>query len=361
VLLRFIKVVIVLLFLTAVAGSQGQQLPPGDDAQSGTLRIAASHARENKEYDKAISLYGESIQKARAAGNQLAEGRSLFMQGYTYWKIDRYFEARESLEKALPLLEPAGQSDLIPESRFYLGHTYSHLGELAKARTMLEKALPDLDDRKALAMQMLASVALKQGDYASAESFATQAAALYHTAKNLSSEALSLQLLAMVQQAQSNNSGAIETRKKVLTLLRALQAAGDSSAGLNERIAQQLSGMGSNYENIGSKDKAMESYLEALAVEKKSGLKRAAALTNQTLGVFYGSRSEYSKAQMYLQAAAEDYAETGQLSEELDICLLQGDYDVLAGDATEAQKTYSLVINRAKSAGLAEQEGKARD
>lgn len=149
----------------------------GDEAGvAQTLHSEGSVAAQQGEYDRARTLYLESLETRRRRHDLAGVASLLSNLGIIAWFQGDFAEARRLYEESLALRRQLGNRWAIGNSLNNLGLVVRDLGDAPEARRLLEECVAinrELGDRwsTANALGSLADVALSQGDFRAARDF----------------------------------------------------------------------------------------------------------------------------------------------------------------------------------------------
>ncbi|MCX4627097.1 BTAD domain-containing putative transcriptional regulator [Streptomyces sp. NBC_01443] len=191
------------------------------------LALCSSFFGVGNRFDAWWRTHHAAITATRRAGNRSGEAMLLAGVGQLRYNQDRYAEAHDYLDRALPLFEEAGDLRGQAAVRAGTGSTYREQGRLAAARHALAPAVAAFAEVKddaglGYASRLLASVDLEQGRCA--EAMATLATALeaYRRLGSRRGEALTLRTTGLVHRALGDHGRAKPLFEQALALLSSL-------------------------------------------------------------------------------------------------------------------------------------------
>jgi adenylate cyclase len=173
-----------------------------------TLHSEGSVAGQQGEYDRARTLYLESLETRRRHHDTAGVASLLSNLGIIAWFQGNFAEARRLGEESLALRRQLGNRWAIGNSLNNLGLVVRDLGDIPAARRLLEECVAinrELGDRwsTANALGSLADVALSQGDLRAARDFLVENLHANRDLGDRTGIAFSLELFAQLAAAQA--------------------------------------------------------------------------------------------------------------------------------------------------------------
>jgi CHAT domain-containing protein/tetratricopeptide (TPR) repeat protein len=239
-----------------------------DDAQiqAASLSNLALLAVEQGEFQQGITASLESLQKAREAGDRVAQIRTLNILGYAYDQLAEGQKALQSYRQALDLAQAISNARLEATVLNNLGETYLALGDLETALKHFQQALPvmhRLGDRSEEAKTLInagqAFQRLKRSDEAR-KSF-DQALALARALKDPETQTFALAHQASLFVKLRQPARAVEPAQQALRLAQ----------GFPDREISPLYTLGNAHREMGELRSAQEELERALSLAHDRG------------------------------------------------------------------------------------------
>jgi predicted ATPase/class 3 adenylate cyclase len=237
------------------------------------LELAADHAREGYQNEKAIELYDRLLALVESAPAQDAASaklvnRTLRTKGCVYELVGRWADAELLYRRAIDLAQEAGD---------------------ARAHFLSRRSLSWL--------QYL------RGEYASAMTGCVAELAIAEAAGDASEIASIMAEMGGIHAALGDHSNALKCHARSLAISRELA---DPS-----EIAQALNNLGSVYDVLGEQEKAMEHYSESLALYEELRDRRHIAAVLGNIGVLHSSSDNAAEALVCYRRQLEISEEIG--------------------------------------------------
>ncbi len=241
-----------------------------EHAQTETERIdlLIDQAMEVRNYDveKALKLADEILSRSDAAGYTLGKGRGLNMQGWCYWRLGEYEDAREVLNGAYKIARDAKNKGLETRVLNNFAAVYRDLGDLVRSLNYLDKALQLIEesgDRKvqAVTLASIAAIYYDLADYDNALESARRALPVFEGQKDIHRLGNLHYILGNIYFKQGDYSAALEHFQ------RNAELADDGTIA----HALALSGLGKVYYKMGVSGPAEEYLANALKVGEEMG------------------------------------------------------------------------------------------
>ena len=189
--------------------SRAQGLLPEGDPQLARLLVLIGEALEGTaNHAKAGDRYGEALEAATALGDRGVEGRSRLGRAHVWFIVEPERPSAEVIaeaERAIELLEAAGDEEAIAEAWRLVGESRMYEGRAAQGRIALERALARVDiethARSVNAISFALSMCLIEGParLEEAAAFATERLALARAGGLRSFEADMLHVLGLAE------------------------------------------------------------------------------------------------------------------------------------------------------------------
>ena len=188
------------------------------------LNDLATVYRRSGEAEMAIAMQEEAIAKSRASGNRRVEASSLNNMGTAYKDLGEYGQAIETFERALPAFRAL--NDAVGEARTLnnLGNVLRLQGDDARARDLYLQVLafnsetdPGGDD-EASALNNLASVLYRLGDYGEALEHSRRSLEIRRRLRRLSGQASSLHNIGQSLQKLGQSEEALASLEEALRI-----------------------------------------------------------------------------------------------------------------------------------------------
>ncbi len=217
--------------------------------------------------DRAIALYEDALERARAAGAAGIEGWALGGLGLIQWALGEPEEAVDLYAQALPLLRSAGEEEGVRTTLFKLGFACVTLGRWDEAEAALEEVL-----ERARAVR----------------DSSAEAAALHH--------------LGEVAAGRGDRRGAIELYEQALALRR----------GKPLFEARTLHALGQAHDAMGERETARAHYLRALDLRQEVKDRRGEGETRLGLARLLRDDGDLASARREVEAAIDTLEEYWQ-------------------------------------------------
>ena len=123
-------------------------LPEGDAQRLALLPLIAESLEGTANHARAIEVYGEALAAAAASGDPGVEGRARLGRAHAWFVVEPERPSSEVVseaERAIELLEAAGDEESIAEGWRLVGESRMYEGHAAQGRLALERALAGLD------------------------------------------------------------------------------------------------------------------------------------------------------------------------------------------------------------------------
>jgi DNA-binding CsgD family transcriptional regulator len=196
--------------------SEGRQwferLLPGSEkvpapVRAKALKSAGWFAYQQKDFDHAETLLGESLEVYQLLGDKQNIATSLYRLGLVAWARGDFPLAQLQTEEALSLFYQIDSKEGIADSLLVLSYAAIERGEYNRARELSEQGLllfREISDQWGIAYTLLglARAVLLQGDAVTAQSLTEESLAISIELKNLGGIASCLEQLAEISAAQ---------------------------------------------------------------------------------------------------------------------------------------------------------------
>jgi len=264
-----------------------------DDAQiqAASLSNLALLAVEQGEFQQGITASLESLQKAREAGDRVAQIRTLNILGYAYDQLAEGQKALQSYQQALDLARATANAKLEATALNNLGETYLALGDWETALKHFRQALPvihRLGDRSAEAKTLINAgqtfQRLKRFDEAR-KSF-DQALALARALKDPETQTFALAHQASLFVKLRQPARAVEPARQALRLAQ----------GFPDREISVLYTLGDAHRQMGELRSAQEELERALSLAHDRGDRSFEAEISLTLAKTARDRGDLTAA-----------------------------------------------------------------
>jgi CHAT domain-containing protein/Tfp pilus assembly protein PilF len=293
--------------------------------EAGTLLRLGSVSHNLSRLTEALDYYNQALPIWKALGDRAKEAQTLSGMGWTYYSIGELQKALQNYNLALPirraLQDLRGQAQTLTT----IGQIYRSLGEPQLAMEQYNQALPlarQAGDKvqEAFALNNYAYLDIDLGEYQKALDYLEQALPLWRETGNRYGEADALNSEGIVYHNLSDFEKALEYYERALELWRFVGARGGEADALNN--------IGSVYwSQRGSAQKAIDYLNQALALRRAIGQRLGEADTLNNLGLVYEELDERDRALDYfMRALAIDSGHASTLSNICRNYYLRGDY-----------------------------------
>jgi len=326
--------------LTALAQQQQQQQQqqPGDEprAEADLLRWLAVLHQEHGQDDLARGYYERAIDRHRAAGNRLDEGRTRANLGKLHAEQGRLEDARREYEQAFAIARERGNLRGEAEVALLIGNLDYLQGRLDSAQQGWSHAITlcgQTGDRglQGLITANLVAIFETRGDMAAAIAHCDQALALVREVGNRRFEGFVLNTRGTLCHAQGRFGDARLDFEQSLTLLR--------EAGSRLAESYTLGAIGDLEREQGRPDAAIPYFEAALALGRASGFGEVVGESLRGLAEVYLLQRRDAEAQTAL-AEAEAVLRSGNNPQELGkVLAVRGRLELGLGDAARAART----------------------
>ncbi len=301
---------IILLCLASVAAQEETA------ADADRLNQQVFQLYQQGRYAEAIAVaeYIVEICKRRQGSDPLGYAASLNSLAALYYSTGQYQKAADYFTQSLPLFRALDDRGSEAKTLYRIGAIYSSLGEKRKALEYFAQALPlerNLGDRsgEAATLTSIGTVYSRLGDLRKALEYYNQALPLVRAADNRSGEDASPTRAStdrIIEATILNNIGtaydglgekqkALEYYNQVLPIRQTL---GDPVG-----LAATLNNIGAIYSYLGEKQKALDYFARSLLLQQGAGDRSGEAATLNNIGRVYDDLGEKQKALEYYNQA----------------------------------------------------------
>ena len=302
----------------------------GDDDARDAHRAAGAFLEDLAKSDLSSEIGLSRLDCSMEARGQYLEGRDLEKARAVTAYISGYLERLGLFSEVARLNEELLAREDHPATMTWLGRAYAGLGNYPSARQWYQKAMEA--GPEASSCMSLASLQVKEGDYAGARANFSRAEELCRASEDLRGQASALHALASVDMAQGNNDAA---RQELLQVIDLQRRAGDLRG--ETATLQNLAALDLRQGNYGS---AMESLEASLKLSQASGdrAKEAAVLYNMASVDF--EKGEHDKARGEYLKSLEIKRALGDRSDEAVILYRMAALDSQAGNLDSAVEEF---------------------
>ncbi len=302
----------------------------GDDDARDAHRAAGAFLEDLAKRDLSSEIGLSRLDCSMEARGQYLEGRDLEKARAVTAYISGYLERLGLFSEVARLNEELLAREDHPATMTWLGRAYAGLGNYPSARQWYQKAMEA--GPEASSCMSLASLQVKEGDYAGARANFSRAEELCRASEDLRGQASALHALASVDMAQGNNDAA---RQELLQVIDLQRRAGDLRG--ETATLQNLATLDLRQGNYGS---AMESFEASLKLSQASGdkAKEAAVLYNMASVDF--EKGEHDKARGEYLKSLEIKRALGDRSDEAVILYRMAALDSQAGNLDSAVEEF---------------------
>jgi predicted ATPase/transcriptional regulator with XRE-family HTH domain/Tfp pilus assembly protein PilF len=232
----------------------------GTAARAKALRVAGVLAHQQGDYERATTLYEESLTLSRALGDGRGEADALNNLGTVAHQRGDYGQATTLYEESLAHLRALDEAPSIATTLNNLGEVARERGDYARAEALFEENLSSLREMKnergiAMTLNNLGEVARERGDYPLATSRYEESLQRFRALVHKAGIATTLNNLGAVAHQQGDYERALGLLEEGLTLRREL--------GYKTNTASSLV-------NLGDVARAQEDYLRAGMLYRES-------------------------------------------------------------------------------------------
>jgi diguanylate cyclase (GGDEF)-like protein len=261
------------------------------------------------ERERAEALANEALALAEAEGYAVGTALALRTLGVQRYYFDSDYEgALRWLERALSLLDAAGETRGRGDVLNGIGHVH-----------------------------------MSQGDYAHATRLYLEALRIYRSAGDVAGESNSLNLLGVADSRAGEYGAALE---HYLASLALREQAGDLSG-----LGLTLINIGSLYGQMGEAERLLEYMQRALRIHEGHDPQASSCCLNN-IGVAYAELGDHQAALEYLERAAAGFRALGHANEAGCLCGV-GDIHQLRGDDPSARACYLQALELVRHRGAA--------
>jgi tetratricopeptide (TPR) repeat protein len=302
----------------------------GDDDARDAHRAAGAFLEDLAKSDLSSEIGLSRLDCSMEARGQYLEGRDLEKARAVTAYISGYLERLGLFSEVARLNEELLAREDHPATMTWLGRAYAGLGNYPSARQWYQKAMEA--GPEASSCMSLASLQVKEGDYAGARANFSRAEELCRASEDLRGQASALHALASVDMAQGNNDAA---RQELLQVIDLQRRAGDLRG--ETATLQNLAALDLRQGNYGS---AMESLEASLKLSQASGdrANEAAVLYNMASVDF--EKGEHDKARGEYLKSLEIKRALGDRSDEAVILYRMAALDSQAGNLDSAVEEF---------------------
>lgn len=320
------------------------------------LTASGEASFRDAKYAQALAAWQPALVLARRASDRKAIALLEHYIGLTYDRLERWPEARESLERALPLYRSLGDRSSEAMVLVSIGAVDIRLGRYDDASASLRRAL-EIDrsirnrSGEATALGDLGILDESRGRSASALLWFQQAGALIRALGNRADEATVLVSAGNAQRNLSRYADALASYRQALDIYRSLHDR------LGEAVA--LGDIGIVESKLGQPDEAERSYREALAIDRDLGNRLGEAALLADIAKLQSEQGRNREALEQAQQALKLERALGHRGGEANVLDMIGGIYLTLGryDEALAARRESLAIQRA----LANRLGEAND
>jgi predicted ATPase/class 3 adenylate cyclase len=266
------------------------------------LLFLSQEARNNNDYERAITLEEEHLALRREIGDHDGAATALFQLGHSAFLQQDFRRAILLLEEGLSIFRAVGNKWALGVGLSNLGDVFLCQRNYEQATKIYEEALTftrDLSDRFVIAFNSynLGAIAWFQGDYTRAEQIIAESLAVFRDHDNDWLTASCLHTLGDIALAQGDDSRAMQWYETELAFGQDKQ--------LEISLMFALNGLGKVTWGKGNYQLATERFEEALRMSKKAGYKTAILLALCGLGRVALSQRDYDSAGEFLTQASQ--------------------------------------------------------
>ena len=281
----------------------------GDTVEEGFLSITLAQIYQNQSmYVEAKQLLERAIPVLRTTGKRREEAVAYGNLGTVFLSLSEYVKAREYYEKTLAISMEIGDREGEETSYGNLGNVYESLAEHVKAKEYYEKALAismEIGDRKGEGTWYgnLGTVYESLAEYVKAKEYYEKALAISMEIGDKMGEGRLYGNLGTVYESLAEYVKAKEYYEKALAI----------SMEIGDKMGEGTcyGNLGTVYESLAEYVKAKEYYEKALAISMEIGDKMGEGTCYGNLGTVYKFLAEYVKAKEYYEKALAISMEIG--------------------------------------------------
>jgi tetratricopeptide (TPR) repeat protein len=256
------------------------------------------HLRTRGHYARAVLLYREALEHARATGDATAELQALNGLGHIHRLQDQYGPAIEWFEPALTIARGIGHRAGEQDALRGLGTTYRMQGQYGPAVECFEPALTIARQTghrsgEQEALNGLGHIHRLQGRFGQATECFEAALAIAHETSHRTGEQQALRGLGSIHYMQGRYEAATECLERALVITR--------QTGHRYGEQDTLRGLGFVNELRGRYDAAADCYAQALVIARQIGNRASEWDALRGLGVVHYGQSRYEAAIGYFQ------------------------------------------------------------
>jgi len=246
-------------------------------------------------YDRALSVLNESLRINRELKDQQGMAGSLNVIGNVYANLGQYDKPLAYYQEALQINRRLNNFQEIAVGLRNIGDAYSDLVERDKAFTYYQEALDIQRKRKELRFDMVITLTNMGALYKGLDQY-DKALSHYEESLKISRE---LDNTAMLATNMNNIGNVYASLGKSDTALSYYQQSLKLDRKLNrpQRIAVTLNNIGMEYFRLGQYEKALSSLNEALEIEKKLNNPHNIAARLNNIGAVYLRQKRYREAE----------------------------------------------------------------
>lgn len=343
-----------LLLAAGAIAACGPRDPPRATAFDSLLAVGEQIYRR-EEYDSARLVLSPIAERARAAGDSIAEARALTWLGLAAWRLGDYARARAEQERAVALKVALGLERELWRSYNGLGLVAWHEGRLADAITRFDAAL-SVAERVADTVAMgstagnLALVHTELGDFDAARRGFLRMRDVGRGAENGRVEANALNNLGMLAIRIGDPAGALPFLRDARRIYQAI----DYATGEQNALGQ----LGTAYAALGEPQQALAALDSALHLARRLGLQQEEASNLEAIAELHRVAGDFARALDLYAAAKALNQQLGQpvelgadLRSEAEIYVQLGDLELARRSAAQALATHRAAGARFEELG----------
>jgi len=294
--------------------------PASDDPR---IDIAEAVVRERlAEFPNAYAIEQKLIEKARALGSNLLLAQAIRQQAWALWNMGQPEKAESAAEEAQGLFAAAGDRDGQAKTLNMMGIIFFRQGDYPRATKAHEQSLAidhEIANRRGIrqALNNLAIIQISKGNYSRAEAELEESLALAREIGDRSGEHIAIDNLAVVASQRGDIAGAKRLYEQQRTMAREMSD--------KKSEAYALAGLADVAQVSGDLDGARKKLEESLALNKELGTKSMIADTQESLGMVFIKKGDFSSGEALCREAREDFRKEQSRDEEMlaDACLAE--------------------------------------
>jgi DNA-binding SARP family transcriptional activator/Tfp pilus assembly protein PilF len=306
----------------------------------------------------ALAVHQHAFDAAEGAGDRPGQGTALHSLAKTFWRLGRYDEAYDRLQRALPIHRDVGDRHAEAGDLETLGATCYSLGRYDDAIDYYGRAAlihREAGDRveEATVLNNIGVIQERQGRYREVLALCQQALAIYRAAGDRPGEAGALGNAGNACWRLGRYDEALEQLERALAIHR--------EVGYPSWEAHALNSLGNVLASLGRPEEALDHCDRALLIQRQSGERADEAATLSDRGVIRRLLGKYRESVDDLDRALAIAREIGDRGLEIQALNGHGETLLALRRSDEASDRHAAALELAVEIGDRHEQARAHD